>query len=44
MANRQPISARKTSGALATYVFNVFQILDVIHLSLDKLKDDAANK
>jgi len=35
------LSVTKTVDALSTYVFDVFQILNVSHFSLDKLKDDA---
>jgi len=34
-------SVRKTGDTLPTYVFDVFQIFDISHLSLDKLEDNA---
>ena len=36
----EPFLARKVGDALLTHVFDVFQILNVSHLSLDKLKND----
>ena len=35
------LSVTKTGNGLSTYVFDVLQILGVIHLSLNKLEDDA---